>query len=79
MEILRSWKAKGVLLVACMASFALAIAGTAMAEPPEYSKLTDGVKTEFGVIVPIVLAALGLIIGIAFAIRWGVRKFGGVR
>lgn len=64
--------------VSLMALSALAFASAAMAEAPEYGKLTEGVSTEFGVIIPIVLTALGTIIGIAFAIKWAVRKFGGV-
>lgn len=66
------------LVAACMALASMAFASMAGAVAPEYSKLTEGVTTEFAVIIPIVLLALGTIIGIAFAIKWAVRKFGGV-
>lgn len=66
------------LVSALMALCALVFSSLAGAVPPEYSKLTEGVTSEFSVIIPIVLLALGTIIGIAFAIKWAVRKFGGV-
>lgn len=79
MKRLRSIGSKVMLLVSLAAMFAMSIVGTAFAEAPNYGKLTEGVEDEFLVIVPIVLAVLGAIIGIAFAIRWGIRKFGGTR
>ena len=63
---------------AVMALAALSFSSLAGALAPEYGKLTEGVTSEFNVIVPIVLVALGTLVGIAFAIRWGVRKFGGI-
>ena len=46
---------------------------------PEYSKLTEGITGELDVIVPIVLVALGTVMGISFAIKWASKRFGGAK
>jgi hypothetical protein len=46
---------------------------------PEYSKLTSGITTELSTIVPIVLVALGTVMGISFAIKWASKRFGGAK
>lgn len=79
MKALQTTKAKAVLVLAAISALVLAFgAQFAAAEGPEYSKLTSGVTSEFDTIIPIVLTAIGLLLGITFAIKWAVRKFGGM-
>ena len=53
-------------------------AQSAFATGPEYGKLTENIVSEFDVILPLVLAAIGTLLAITFAVKWAVRKFGGM-
>lgn len=35
------------------------------------------VVEQFYIVIPVVLAAIGLLLGVTYVVRWAVRKFGG--
>ncbi len=75
MQALNRWRAKIALTLALAAVAAFAMVGSAFASiefKPE--KLTEPVEAQLGTALPIVLATLGIIIGISWAIRFLVGK-----
>jgi hypothetical protein len=78
---MRYLKTRFLAVYAAVAALCLSAVSMASAEgiTPEYSKLTSGVTSELGLVVPIVIVALGSIIGISFAIKWASKRFGGAK
>lgn len=78
---MRYLKPKFLAIYAAVMAFALSAVSFAAAEgtSPEYSKLTSGITGELDTIVPIVLVALGTVMGISFAIKWASKRFGGAK
>lgn len=77
MGVLNSLKLRVAAVMAAVAVLAMSLPAFASATV-DYSKLTEGVTGEFETILPIILTAIGLLLGITFALKWAVRKFGGM-
>lgn len=77
MKLVHSVKARITAAVLFVAVGLMALPTFASATV-DYSKLTEGVTGEFETILPIILTAIGLLLGITFALKWAVRKFGGM-
>lgn len=82
--MLRTLRARLTLVGLAVMVFALSIPSLAAAcgkegEPacPEYSKVLTPIENEFTTVVPLVLVALGLIVGVTFGVKWLLRRFGG--
>lgn len=73
----RSLKARATAIALSVTAFAMAL--PAMAGAVEYKKVLEPIETEFTTVVPLVLVALGLIVGVSFGVKWLLRRFGGHR
>jgi len=75
MKGIRTFRAKFALLLALAAVMAMSLVASASAAvefKPE--KLTEPVESQLSTALPIILATLGIIIGISWAINFVVRK-----